>query len=62
MNIVQAYPKLMTCDVDNIQKSINEKSIDDILRFDKTFTFDPSNYSYLNHLRKRILKISDKNL
>ena len=61
---VEANPVLMTTSVDteNDQRSMDSKSIDDLLGPDTNFPFDPANHRDGSNPIKRIGKISDDNL
>ena len=61
---VKAQSVLITTSVDteNDQRSIDSKSIDDLLGPDTNFPFDPANHRDGSNPIKRIGKISDENL
>ena len=61
---VEAYPVIITTSVDteNDQRSMDSKSIDDLLGPDTNFPFDPANHRDGSNPIKRIGKISDDNL
>ncbi len=61
---VEAQSVLITTSVDteNDQRSMDSKSIDDLLGPDTNFPFDPANHRDGSNPIKRIGKISDDNL
>ena len=61
---VEANPLVITTsvDTDNDQRSMDSKSIDDLLGPDTNFPFDPANHRDGSNPIKRIGKISDDNL
>ena len=61
---VEAQSVLVTTSVDteNDQRSMDSKSIDDLLGPDTNFPFDPANHRDGSNPIKRIGKISDENL
>ena len=61
---VDAQPFLMNTDIymNSDQKSLDAKSIDDLLGPDTNFPFDPANHRDGSNPIKRIGKISNDNL
>ena len=58
----QQFLRVTILDIESNQKSMDSKSIDDLLGPDTNFPFDPANHRDGSNPIKRIGKINDDNL